>query len=200
MKANDAIQMLVNSPNVIIYVANKAVCTGEKLTVCHEKEINYHNPSIYETKEAIDLVFMVRALDSAQFVLTVIDAHQPYIELKDTEPFVYLMDNNEEHVALHFKIPQKVDVSFNLMAPLKELTMMILNKEGTDDLDSKKEAEEGEFTTEGSITYLKSDLKTTNFIVVVSKREEYKNKYVHFTLIASTKESNLILEPSNPHY
>ncbi len=32
------------------------------------------------------------------------------------------------------------------------------------------------------------------------KREEYRKKYVHFTLIATTKESNLRLEPGNPHY
>ena len=38
------------------------------------------------------------------------------------------MDSNEEHVILNFKIPEKEDVSFNLMAPFKELTMMILNK------------------------------------------------------------------------
>ena len=47
MKPNDAIQMVVNSPNVIVYAANKAICRGEQLTKCHEKQINYHNPTIY---------------------------------------------------------------------------------------------------------------------------------------------------------
>lgn len=47
MKANDAIQMVVNTPNVIVYVANKAICKGEQLTKCHEKQISYHNPSVY---------------------------------------------------------------------------------------------------------------------------------------------------------
>lgn len=47
MKANDAIQMLVNTPNVIVYVANKASCKGEQLAHCYEKQVSYQSPSIY---------------------------------------------------------------------------------------------------------------------------------------------------------
>ena len=46
---------------------------------------------------------------------------------------------------------------------------------------------------EGYVSYDKADLKETSFVVKVLKREEYRKKYVHFTLIASTKEGNLRL-------
>lgn len=40
------------------------------------------------------IAFKVVALDNCEFVMTLLDEHEPYISLKDTEPFVYLMNDN----------------------------------------------------------------------------------------------------------
>jgi hypothetical protein len=53
---------------------------------------------------------------------------------------------------------------------------------------------------EGFVSFRKDELESTSFFVRVQKREEYRKKFVHFTLIASTKEGNLRLEAGNAHY
>jgi hypothetical protein len=53
---------------------------------------------------------------------------------------------------------------------------------------------------DGYVFIEKADLKTVYLVAKVVKREEYRKKYVHFTLIVSTKESNLRLEAGNAHY
>lgn len=53
---------------------------------------------------------------------------------------------------------------------------------------------------DGYVAFEKEDLKSNFFVIKVEKREEYRKKYVHFTLIASTKEANLRLETGNAHY
>ena len=46
----------------------------------------------------------VVALDNCQFVITALESSKPYIDLKDSEPFVYLMDDNEQDLEFHFKL------------------------------------------------------------------------------------------------
>ena len=47
LKAQTAVQILVNTPNVLVYAANRATCSGEQLSKCHQKLVSYHAPSIY---------------------------------------------------------------------------------------------------------------------------------------------------------
>ena len=99
-------------------------------------------------------------------------------------PFVYLMDTREDRLTLSFNIREKTDVSFNLVAPLHELSFMVVNAAK---LESSKEAAESEFSHEGFISFQKADLKHTAFTVLVTKTAQSKQRFVHFTLIASTK-------------
>jgi len=104
MKANEALQLLVNSPSVIIYAASQEKCEVVDEEKCYEKSINSHNPAIYEPKSDSILLFKVIALDNCEFVLTVLDSHTPYIELKDTQPFSYLMDGKEKSVMFSIQL------------------------------------------------------------------------------------------------
>ena len=56
------------------------------------------------------------------------------------------------------------------------------------------------YSLEGFLCFGKEDINSNDFVIKVQKREEYHKKYVHFTLIASTKTGNLRLEPGNAHY
>jgi hypothetical protein len=49
--------------------------------------------------------------------------------LKDTQPFAYLFDDTEESLSFTFKLKEKEDVSFNLVGPVNELTLSVLNKD-----------------------------------------------------------------------
>lgn len=53
---------------------------------------------------------------------------------------------------------------------------------------------------DGFVSFKKNELKSNNFVIKVEKREEYRKKFVHFTMIASTREGELRLEPGSAHY
>jgi hypothetical protein len=90
-------------------------------------------------------------------------------------------------------------VTFNLVSGLNELEMFAFNQEDLKE-DTLSEAEHSEYSLEGYICYGKEDIESKEFIIKVQKREEYRKKYVHFSLIASTEGSNMRLEPGNAHY
>lgn len=83
VKANEALQLLINVPSAIVFAASPSKCPeiNEK---CFEASFNHHFPAIYEPKEDGFLVFKVVGLDSCKFTLTVIDEKTPFVELKDT--------------------------------------------------------------------------------------------------------------------
>jgi hypothetical protein len=91
-KANEAIQLLINAPSVVVYAASKEKCKviDEK---CYETSFNHHFPAIYAPSKDETLVFKVIALDNCEFTLRVIDGKTPFVELKDTQPFAYLFDD-----------------------------------------------------------------------------------------------------------
>lgn len=160
LKGKKAVQAVVNSPNVIIYAATKEKCevvTSE----CHEKVINFHNPIVYETKSDVEVMFMVNALDTCEFTLTLIDEGSEYIELHDSQPFAYLLDDSEKELTFKFKLKQKQDVHFNLIAPVDELSLSVYNHEEAD------EKTEGEISTDGYITFTKENIEGLAFIVKV---------------------------------
>ena len=47
--------------------------------------------------------------------------------LKDSQPFVYLFDDEENSLKLRFKRDSKVDVSFNLISPVHALDLVVRN-------------------------------------------------------------------------
>lgn len=186
LKAKKAVQAVVNSPNVIIYAARIDKCDVVS-SECHEKVFNFHNPGIYELKSDAEVVFLVEGLDNCEFTLTLISAGAEYIELKDSQPFTYLFDDAEKELFFKFKLETKQDAHFNLIGPVDELTLSVFNRLEVD------EASEGEVSTDGYITFAKDSIEGLNFIVKVQKREAYLNKYIHFTLLVSTKDGNVRL-------
>lgn len=104
-------------------------------------------------------------------------------------PFTYLMDDKENFLFFTFRLDNKQDVSFNLIAPVNELVLNVVNKQKV----TKQDQDSAEVSSDGYIKFAKADINDLVFQIKVEKRAEYRNKYVHFTLIASTKEANLRL-------
>jgi hypothetical protein len=55
-------------------------------------------------------------------------------------------------------------------------------------------------STDGYISFTKNEVKELEFTILIKKTEDHSKKFVHFTLIASTKNSNMRLEPGIAHY
>ena len=70
MKKGTLAQFVVNTPNVIVQVADRAKCNPAQINQCHEKKFNYHHPTIYEAKEDVELALKVSALDNCNFAIT----------------------------------------------------------------------------------------------------------------------------------
>jgi hypothetical protein len=88
-----------------------------------------------------------------------------------------------------FKLKEKEDVNFNLIGPVNELNLVVMNDERWTD-DNRGE---GEASTEGYLSFKKEDISSLNFVIKVEKKEEFLKKYIHFTLLVSTKEGNVRL-------
>lgn len=70
------------------------------------------------------------------------------------------MDDNENELTFSFKLNRKQDVSFNLIAPLNELTLAVFNKDKLGKEDSTKESTEAEISMDGYVSYTKDELKS----------------------------------------
>jgi|JI9StandDraft_2_1071091.scaffolds.fasta_scaffold161726_2 hypothetical protein len=151
--------------------------------------MNSHNPFIYEPTQDQDLYFLVHSFDNCEFTLTIIDEGTEYVELQDTKPFTYLFDDGEKEMKFEFKLKEKEDVNFNLIGPVNELNLVVMNDERWTD-DNRGE---GEASTEGYLSFKKEDISSLNFVIKVEKKEEFLKKYIHFTLLVSTKEGNVRL-------
>lgn len=53
MKKGTLVQFIVNTPNVLVKLADRAKCDPAQIRECHEKQFNYHHPTIYEAKEDV---------------------------------------------------------------------------------------------------------------------------------------------------
>lgn len=111
-------------------------------------------------------------------------------------PFTYLFDDKERSLQFHFEVPNKQDVTFNLIGPANQLDMLVINKEKPEKGDEDK----ADWANDGFVRFEKKDLNSTVFFINVRKKEAYASKWIHFTLIASTKEGNMRLEPGFAHY
>jgi len=82
-----------------------------------------------------------------------------------------------------FRLKDKQDVSFNLIGPTNELVLTVYNI----DKPTKDSKNDGMVSSDGFIKYAKEEIKGLGFLIKVEKREEFRNKYVHFTMIVSSK-------------
>ncbi len=69
----------------------------------------------------------MKGLDDCEFTLTLIDEGTEFIELQDTKPFTYLFDDAEKELTFSYKLEKKEDVNFNLIGPVNELKLSVLN-------------------------------------------------------------------------
>jgi hypothetical protein len=51
------------------------------------------------------------------------------VEVFDSKPFTYLLDDAEKELVFKFKLPEKMDVNFNLIAPVNELNLIVYNSD-----------------------------------------------------------------------
>jgi hypothetical protein len=63
VKANKAFQVMVNSPNVLIYAASKQKCPVPTED-CYERTGNFHHPFVYTPKDDGLFLFNIEGLDS----------------------------------------------------------------------------------------------------------------------------------------
>jgi hypothetical protein len=89
----------------------------------------------------------------------------------------------------NFTLSTKQDVSFNLIGPANQLDLLVINKEKP----QKGDEENADWATDGFIKFEKKEISSNNFYVLVQKKGGFANKWIHFTLIASTKEGNMRL-------
>lgn len=147
MKKDKVFQLVVNNPNIIIYASSKEKCAVPS-EECYEKIGNFHNPFIYAPQIDSELLMVAEGLDNCEFTLTAI-AEGDAIILKDNEPFAYLMDNYESDLVFEFKNDDKNPVSFNLIAPMHDLILVV--RQGKD----KPDPDEDVNNLEGYISYTK---------------------------------------------
>jgi hypothetical protein len=81
---------------------------------------------------------------------------------------------------------KKEDVSFNLIGPVNELNLLVLN-EDVPAKDQNKDWSTAQLSSDGFIKFSQEDIKGLSFAIKVEKRAQFQNKFAHFTLIASTK-------------
>ena len=134
-------------------------------------------------------------MDNCQYTLTRINEEDEYIDLKDGQSFTYLMDDQEDKVIFKFKVDKKQPVSFNLISPLNSLYLLVENGKKVPNTKEMNIA-----STDGYISFNKNEVKELEFTILIKKTEDHAKKFVHFTLIASTKNSNMRLEPGIAHY
>lgn len=111
-------------------------------------------------------------------------------------PFAYLFDNEESRLLFSFTLPSKQDVTFNLVGPTNQLDLLVLNKEKPAEGDE----ESSNWANDGFIKVEAKDINSLKFSVEVRKREAFKDKWIHFTLVASSKAAVMQLESGVAHY
>lgn len=155
LQAKRALQLVVNSPNVIVYTAQEGYCpTGQPSDECYQKVFNYHNPVIYEPEKNTNLLLAVEVLDNCEYTLTRINVDDEFIELKDGLPFTYLMDDHEDKVVFKFKLEKKEAVSFNLISPLNSLYLLVENSNKMPSTTDMNIA-----STDGYLSFTKAEVK-----------------------------------------
>ena len=92
---------------------------------------------------------------------------------------------------------QNIDsnVTFNLVAPFHSLDLFAVNEETL-----PINLAEASKSTEGFLSFPSNTNINNDFSLIVVKRESYRNKSIHFTLIASTSDKEVRLETGITHY
>ena len=82
-----------------------------------------------------------------------------------------------------------------MISPLHSLNLYVNNN------DKKPSEEQSDVQSmDGFVSFESKDLGGMSFTVKVEKTKAYQNRFMHFSIIASTTGSNLRLEPSVSHY
>ena len=105
---------------------------------CYERTANNYHPFIYKPKQDGHLLLRVDGLDSTRFEVTILNEDDSLNTLEDGVAFSYVMDVFEKRVDFKITVKEKKDVSFNLVAPLNDLKLMVQN---TDDEIDDDEAQ-----------------------------------------------------------
>ena len=66
------------------------------------------------------------SLDDTRFTLRLIENTDDYIDLVDGEPFTYSLKQADK-IGFSFRIKEKMDTHFNLIAPLNTLDLYVSN-------------------------------------------------------------------------
>ena len=109
-------------------------------------------------------MFYVKALDTCEFTITLLGEENEFIELKDSQAFVYLFDDLEDNLVFKFVRERKVDVNFNLIAPLHSLDLIVENG------DKLPDDEDALISAEGFLSFKADDAPKDDFIIMVRKR------------------------------
>lgn len=194
VKKDKAFQVMINNPNAIIYAASAEKCSVPSQK-CRERTANYHHPLNYVPDKDGDFLITVEGLDNGEFVLSFVEDEDEFIPLEEGLPISYTMDSAEKRIDFKFTLKQKSDVSFNLIAPLNTLKLIVTNEE-------KNVRDEGntEQSSEGYILFEKDQIRGLDFVVSVVKANDNSDYFTHFTLVASTTGFNLRLEPTVNYY
>lgn len=119
-----------------------------------------------------------------------------FLPLQDGVPFAYLFDDQERSLMFAFKLGKRQDVSFNLIGPANQLDLLVVNKEKPE----RGDEERAEWAADGFVRFEKKGLESDSFYLKVQKKEGFASKWIHFTLIATTRDANMRLEPGMAHY
>jgi hypothetical protein len=137
-KAQKEAEITVNSENVIIYVGDKK-CPIPSQT-CNNYTSNFKEAIFIEPDQDTDFYIAITSLDDTIFTLRVMENTDEYIDLVDGEPFSYSL-KQADRIGFTFKIKEKTDTQFNLIAPLNSLYLYVSNSDklptgGEEDLKS----------------------------------------------------------------
>lgn len=93
-----ALQVTINTGNVIVYMATSTKQCGLPSPTCYDAVGSMHKNFLFTPETADDetVIFLIHALDNCEFTFTLLTADAEFVELEDSVPFAYLFDEKEE--------------------------------------------------------------------------------------------------------
>lgn len=150
---------------------------------------NAEDPIVLENQTG-PVYITIKSLELVKATIR-IDEKNNAFALEDGIPLTYSMEK-AKNVFFTFHIPAKKSVNFNLVAPLNSFVMSVANskeKPDTEDVDLQ--------SSSSFIKYDQENIDGLDFTVLVKRVTQKTNE--NFVLIASTKDSVITLDRSEPH-
>ena len=93
-----ALQVTINTGNVIVYMATSTKQCGLPSPTCYDAVGSMHKNFLFTPETADDetVIFLIHALDNCEFTFTLLTADAEFVGLEDSVPFAYLFDEKEE--------------------------------------------------------------------------------------------------------